>query len=68
MKQKLELIWIGKENRPKLEPQIFLEAPAKLYQVKHRVTDRDLFDNRLIFGDTFLAGKTLQLSRIKIGL
>ena len=24
-KQKLELTWIGKENRPKLEPRILLE-------------------------------------------
>ena len=28
-KQKLELTWIGKENRPKLEPRILLEDPAK---------------------------------------
>ena len=26
-KQKLELTWIGKENRPKLEPRILLEDP-----------------------------------------
>jgi len=30
-KQKLELTWIGKENRPKLEPRILLEDPAKSY-------------------------------------
>ena len=29
--QKLELTWIGKENRPKLEPRILLEDPAKSY-------------------------------------
>jgi adenine-specific DNA-methyltransferase len=28
-KQKLELTWIGKEKRPKLEPRILLEDPAK---------------------------------------
>jgi adenine-specific DNA-methyltransferase len=28
-KQKLELTWIGKENRPKLEPMILLEDPEK---------------------------------------
>lgn len=44
---KLELIWIGKENRPKLEPQILLEDPQKSYHASHRVTDHDLFDNRL---------------------
>ncbi len=26
---KLELTWIGKENRPHLEPRILLEDPAK---------------------------------------
>ena len=48
--QKLELTWIGKENRPKLEPRILLEDPEKSYHAGHRVSDRDLFDNRLIFG------------------
>ena len=37
-KQKLELTWIGKENRPKLEPRILLEDPAKSYHAAHRVT------------------------------
>ena len=27
-KQRLELTWIGKENRPKLEPRILLEDPG----------------------------------------
>ena len=40
-KQKLELTWIGKDNRPGL------------------VTDKDLFDSRLIFGDNLLALKVL---------
>jgi adenine-specific DNA-methyltransferase len=60
LKQKLELTWIGKENRPKLEPRILLEDPAKSYHAKHRVTDRDIFDNRLIFGDNLLALKALE--------
>ncbi|MHB1359788.1 MAG: site-specific DNA-methyltransferase [Rhodocyclaceae bacterium] len=59
-KQKLELTWIGKENRPKLEPRILLEDPAKSYHAKHRVTSADLFDNRLIFGDNLLALKALE--------
>lgn len=59
-KQKLELTWIGKDNRPKLEPRILLEDPEKSYHAPHRVTDRDLFDNRLIFGDNLLALKALQ--------
>jgi len=59
-KQKLELTWIGKENRPKLEPRILLEDPAKSYHAKHRVTDHDQFDNRLIFGDNLLGLKALE--------
>jgi len=59
-KQKLELTWIGKENRPKLEPRILLEDAAKSYHAKHRVTDGDIFDNQLIFGDNLLALKALE--------
>lgn len=59
-KQKLELTWIGKENRPKLEPRILLEDPARSYHAKHRVTDGDIFDNRLIFGDNLLALRALE--------
>ncbi len=59
-KQKLELTWIGKENRPKLEPRILLEDPEKSYHAKHRVTGKDIFDNRLIFGDNLLALKALE--------
>ena len=57
---KLELTWIGKENRPKLEPRILLEDPAKSYHAKQRVTKDDIFDNRLIFGDNLLALKALE--------
>ncbi len=59
-KPKLELTWIGKENRPKLEPRILLEDPDKSYHAKHRITDGDLFDNRLIHGDNLLALKALE--------
>jgi len=59
-KQKLELTWIGKENRPRLEPRILLEEPEKSYHAKHRVKDKDIFDNRLIFGDNLLALKALE--------
>lgn len=60
MKQKLELTWIGKEKRPKLEPRILLEDPGNSYHAKHRVTGNDIFDNRLIFGDNLLALKALE--------
>ena len=59
-KQKLELTWIGKDKRPKLEPRILLEDPDKSYYAKQRVTDNDIFDNRLIFGDNLLTLKALE--------
>ena len=59
-KQKLELTWIGKENRPRLEPRILLEEPGRSYHASHRVSEDDLFDNRLIFGDNLLALKALE--------
>lgn len=57
---KLELTWIGKENRPILEPRILLEDPALSHHAPHRVSDNDTFDNRLIFGDNLLALKALE--------
>jgi len=59
-KTKLELTWIGKENRPRLEPRILIEDPEKSYHAPFRVTENDLFDNRLIFGDNLLALKALE--------
>ena len=59
-KQKLELTWIGKEKRPKLEPRILLEDPARSYHAAQRVRENDIFDNRLIFGDNLLALKALE--------
>lgn len=57
---KLELTWIGKENRPRLEPRILLEDPERSYHARRRVTANDIFDNRLIFGDNLLALKALE--------
>ena len=59
-KQRLELTWIGKDVRPKLEPRILLEDPAKSYHAPHRVSDIDIFDNLLIHGDNLLALKALE--------
>jgi adenine-specific DNA-methyltransferase len=59
-KQKLELTWVGKENQPRLEPRILLEDASKSYHAAHRVSDNDIFDNRLIFGDNLLALKALE--------
>jgi len=61
-KTKLELTWIGKEHRPRLEPRILLEEPDNSYHAAHRVSDNDLFDNMLIRGDNLLALKTLEHS------
>ena len=58
--QKLELTWIGKEKRPKLEPRILLEDPSRSYHARQRVSETDLFDNLLIFGDNLLALKALE--------
>jgi adenine-specific DNA-methyltransferase len=59
-KQRLELTWIGKENRPRLEPRILLEDGEKSYHAQKRVSEKDIFDNRLIFGDNLLALKALE--------
>ena len=59
-KQKLELTWIGKDARPKLEPRILLGDPEKSYHAMHRVSESDIFNNQLIFGDNLLALKALE--------
>ena len=59
-KQKLELMWVGKEKRAKLEPRILIEDPQKSYHADKRVSDNDIFDNMLIHGDNLLALKALE--------
>jgi len=59
-KTKLELTWIGKEDRPRLEPRVLLEDASKSYHAAERITQGDVFDNRLIFGDNLLALKALE--------
>ena len=59
-KQKLELTWVGKDERPKLEPRILIEDPSKSYHAKVRHSDEDIFDNILIKGDNLLALKALE--------
>lgn len=58
-KTRLELTWIGKEERPKLEPRILLEDPEKSYHASVR-RPGDIFDNMLIHGDNLLALKALE--------
>ncbi len=58
--QKLELTWVGKDERPRLEPRILVEDPALSYHATTRITANDRFDNLLIQGDNLLALKALE--------
>ena len=59
-KQKLELTWIGKEKRTHPEARVLIADPDKSYHSNQRVTDNDIFDNSLIFGDNLLALKAIE--------
>ena len=61
-KTKLELTWIGKNDRPKLEPRILIEDPSKSYHAKKKQSENDVFDNMLIHADNLLALKALEQS------
>lgn len=52
-KGKLELTWVGKDERPRLEPRVLVEDPAKSYGDPKT-------ENMLIFGDNLLALKALE--------
>ncbi len=58
-KQRLELTWIGKDERPRLEPRILIEDEALSHHAAARGPG-DIFDNLLIQGDNLLALKALQ--------
>ena len=59
--QKLELTWIGKDKRPRLEPRVLVEDAAKSHYAATRRRDgKDIFDNMLIHGDNLLALKALE--------
>jgi adenine-specific DNA-methyltransferase len=57
---RLELTWIGKDDRPRLEPRILLEDPELSYHAEKHVSDEDIYDNILINGDNLLALKALE--------
>jgi adenine-specific DNA-methyltransferase len=57
---RLELTWIGKDSRPELERHVLLEDASRSYHALQRVSERDIFDNKLIFGDNLLALKALE--------
>ncbi|MGR3179310.1 MAG: site-specific DNA-methyltransferase [Candidatus Anammoxibacter sp.] len=52
-KQKLELTWVGKDERVKLEPRVLVEEPGKSYGDPNS-------ENMLIFGDNLLSLKALE--------
>jgi len=52
-KGKLELTWVGKDERPRLEPRVLVEDPTKSYGDPKT-------ENMLIFGDNLLALKALE--------
>lgn len=58
-KTKLELTWIGKDKRPRLEPRVLLEDPEKSHFTPF-MTNSGFFDNKLIYGDNLLALKALE--------
>lgn len=58
--KKLELHWVGKHSRPRLEPRVLVENATLSYHAHIRLSDNDVFDNRLIFGDNLLALKALE--------
>ena len=57
-RRRLELTWIGKEERPRLEPRILLEDPA----LTHRPADSRgrRIDHMVIEGDNLLALRALE--------
>src|SRR5271166_6321751 len=59
-KQKRELTWMGKEDRPRLEPRILVEDSEKSYYAVTR-RESDFFDNILVQGDNLLALKAREV-------
>src|SRR6202161_3065493 len=57
---KLELTWIGKESKPRLEPRILLEDESVSHHASSRFSADDLFNNLLIQGDNLLALRALE--------
>lgn len=58
-KQKLELTWVGKDRRPRLEPRILIEEERLSHHAAAR-REGDHFDNILIRGDNLLGLKALE--------
>jgi adenine-specific DNA-methyltransferase len=56
---RLELTWIGEDERPRLEPRILIEDAALSHHASAK-GENDIFDNVLIKGDNLLALKALE--------
>lgn len=52
-KGKLELTWVGKDDRPRLEPRVLVEDPSKSYGDPES-------ENMLIYGNNLLALRALE--------
>ncbi|MET0647928.1 MAG: site-specific DNA-methyltransferase [Pyrinomonadaceae bacterium] len=59
-RRKVELTWVGKDERPRPEPRILSEDAALSYHAPHRAGDEDIFDNRIICGDNLTALRALE--------
>ncbi|CUW39879.1 putative DNA methylase N-4/N-6 domain protein [Magnetospirillum sp. XM-1] len=59
-RQRLELLWIGKELRPRPEPRILIEDADVSYCSSTKSSANDVFENKLIHGDNLLALKALE--------
>ncbi len=59
-KAKLELTWIGKEDRSHLEPRILLAESGKSFYKSIPNSVSNNYHNSLIYGDNLLALKALQ--------
>lgn len=60
--KRLELSWIGKEDKVKLEPRILLEQKEYSHHAASRFSKKDIFDNILIHGDNLLGLRALESS------
>lgn len=58
-KTRLELTWIGKDERPRLEPRILIEDAGNGHHAKSK-KNGDIFSNSLIHGDNLLALKAIE--------
>jgi adenine-specific DNA-methyltransferase len=59
-KTKLELTWVGKENRPRLEPRVLIDVPELSHAAPAADGIAGIMDNLLVQGDNLLALKALE--------